>query len=127
MLALGACAQPQQAAVCAPPLKAALQVDLYFGRDTDKGEVSERDWADFLAEDVTPRFPDGLSVLEVQGQYREPSGKITRERTKLLVVVLFDAQSQHKKVGEVARAYVTRFGQHSVFRVEHPVCAGGVI
>ena len=36
-------------------------------------------------------------------------------------------ESSVKKVGEVVRAYVTRFGQHSVFRVEHPVCAGGVI
>ena len=40
-----------------PPLKAAVQVDLYFGRDTDKGEVSESDWANFLADEVTPRFP----------------------------------------------------------------------
>lgn len=124
---LGACAQPQQPAGCSPPLKTALQVDLYFGRDTDKGEVSESDWANFLAEDVTPRFPEGLSVLEVQGQYREPSGQIIRERTKLLVIVLFDAANQQAKVGEIARAYARRFGQHSVFRVERPVCAGGVI
>ena len=123
---LGACAQ-QPAAVCAPPLKAAVQVDLYFGRDTDKGEVSESDWANFLADEVTPRFPEGLSVLEVQGQYREPSGRIIRERTKLLVIVLFNAASQQAKVGEIARAYARRFGQHSVFRVERPVCVGGVI
>ena len=123
---LGACAQ-QLAPVCVPPLKAAVQVDLYFGRDTDKGEVSESDWATFLADEVTPRFPEGLSVLEVQGQYREPSGRIIRERTKLLVIVLFDAANQQAKVGEIARAYARRFGQHSVFRVERPVCAGGVI
>ena len=123
---LGACAQ-QLAPVCVPPLKATVQVDLYFGRDTDKGEVSESDWATFLADEVTPRFPEGLSVLEVQGQYREPSGQIIRERTKLLVIVLFDAASQQAKVGEIARAYAKRFGQHSVFRVERPVCAGGVI
>ena len=107
-----------------PPLKPALQVDLYFGRDTAKGEVGEADWANFLAEEVTPRFPEGLSVLDVQGQHREPSGKITRERTKLLVVVLFDAPSQSAKLKDLAAAYARRFDQQSVFRVERPVCAG---
>jgi hypothetical protein len=123
---LGACAQPQQVAVCSAPLKAALQVDLYFGRDMAKGEVSESDWAKFLNEDVTPRFPEGLTVMDGRGQYREPSGQITRERTKVLVIVLFDAANQLGKVREVASTYARRFGQHSVFQVERPVCAGGV-
>jgi len=80
-------------------LKPALQVDLYFGRETAQGrEVSEADWASFLNEEVTPRFPDGLSVLDVAGQAREPTGRIARERTKLLVVV--DA-SQSMNVAEV--------------------------
>ena len=120
---LGACAQ-QPAAVCTPPMKPALHVDLYFGRDTAKGEVSEADWAKFLAEEVTPRFPEGLSVVEAQGQYREPSGKLTRERTKLLVVVLFDAPAQSAKLKDIAVAYARRFDQQTVFRVERPVCAG---
>ena len=120
---LGACAQPP-AAVCTPPLKPALHIDLYFGRDTAKGEVSEADWAKFLAEEVTPRFPEGLSVLDVQGQHREPSGKITRERTKLLVVVLFDAPVQTAKLKDIAAAYARRFEQQTVFRVERQVCAG---
>ena len=105
-------------------MKAALQVDLYFGRDSIRGEVSDAQWAAFLAEEVTPRFPEGLSVLDVQGQYREPSGKITRERSKLLVVVLFDPPSQSGRLKEIAAAYATRFDQHSVFRVERQVCAG---
>ena len=105
-------------------MKPALHVDLYFGRDTAKGEVSEADWAKFLAEEVTPRFPEGLSVVEAQGQYREPSGKLTRERTKLLVVVLFDAPAQSAKLKDIAVAYARRFDQQTVFRVERPVCAG---
>jgi len=121
-LLLGACAQPP--AACTPPMKPALHVDLYFGRDTAKGEVSEADWAKFLAEEVTPRFPEGLSVVEAQGQYREPSGKLTRERTKLLVVVLFDAPAQSAKLKDIAVAYARRFDQQTVFRVERPVCAG---
>lgn len=105
-------------------MKPALHVEFYFGRDTGKGEVSEADWAAFLADEVTPRFPEGLSVIDVQGQYREPSGKITRERSKLLVIVLFDARTQSDKLKHVADIYARRFDQKSVFRVERPVCAG---
>jgi hypothetical protein len=122
-LLLTACAQPGAPPVCTAPLKPALEVDLYFGRDKQGGgEVSEAEWAAFLADTVTPRFPDGLSVLDVSGQAREPSGRIVRERTKLLVVVVFDAPAHQAKVREVVETYNKRFGQHSVFRTEQAVC-----
>ena len=127
LLALAACTPPPQtaASACATPLRPALQVDLYFGRETDKGrEISEADWASFLAEEVTPRFPDGLSVINVAGQARHPAGHIERERTKLLIVVVFDAPAHRPKVQAIVETYSRRYGQHSVFRVEHPVCAG---
>jgi len=124
-VSLGACAQAGAPAVCTAPLKPALEIDLYFGRDKQGGgEVSEAEWAAFLTDTVTPRFPDGLSVLNVEGQTREPSGRIVRERTKLMVVVVFDAPAHQAKVREIIEAYNSRFGQHSVFRSEQPVCAG---
>ncbi|HEX9525212.1 MAG TPA: DUF3574 domain-containing protein [Reyranella sp.] len=124
-VSLGACAQPGAPLVCTTPLKPALEIDLYFGRDKQSGgEVSEAEWASFLTDTVTPRFPDGLSVLNVEGQAREPSGRIVRERTKLLVVVVFDAPAHQGRVREIVEAYNSRFGQHGVFRSEHPVCAG---
>jgi len=124
-LAVAACSQPT-APACTLPLKPALEIDLYFGRDKPGGgEVSEAEWAAFLAESVTPRFPDGLSVLNVEGQHRDPAGRIVRERTKLLVVVVFDAPAHQAKVSEIVEAYNRRFGQHGVFRAEYPVCAGG--
>jgi len=124
-LAVAACSLPT-APACTLPLKPALEIDLYFGRDKPAGgEVSEAEWAAFLAESVTPRFPDGLSVLNVEGQHRDPAGRIIRERTKLLVVVVFDAPAHQAKVSEIVEAYNRRFGQHGVFRAEYPVCAGG--
>ena len=125
-LLAGGCASTGVAPLaCTAPLKPAIQVDLYFGRDKPAGgEVSEAEWAAFIAESVTPRFPDGLSVLNVEGQTRVPSGVIVRERTKLLVVVVFDAPAHEAKVGEIVVAYNRRFGQHGVFRTERAVCAG---
>lgn len=125
---LAACATPPLKAesACTAPLKPALQVDLYFGRATARGgEITEAEWAGFLADEVTPRFPAGLSVLDVAGQYREPSGRIERERSKLLTVVVFDAPAHGQKVQAIVDAYRQRYGQDSVFRVERAVCAGG--
>ncbi|TAJ32801.1 MAG: DUF3574 domain-containing protein [Reyranella sp.] len=125
LLALSACAQPDTPPVCTAPLKPALEINLYFGRDKPAGgEVSEAEWAAFMNESVTPHFPAGLSVFNVEGQYREPTGRIVRERSKLIVVVVFDAPAHHGKVSAIVEAYNRRFGQHSVFRVEQAACAG---
>jgi hypothetical protein len=124
LLVLGACAQPLPASPCSAPLKPAVEVDLYFGRSLAGGEVSEADWSAFLASEVTPRFPDGLSVVDVAGQFRGSSGAIARERTKLLIVVVFDPPAHASKVQAIVEAYKSRFRQQSVLRVEHPVCAG---
>lgn len=121
-LLLSACAQPP---VCSAPLKPAHEIDLYFGRDKPGGgEVTEAEWSAFLAEVVTLRFPDGLSVFDSAGQYRDPSGRMVRERSKRLVVVVFDAPAHRARIGEIVDLYKQRFGQNSVFRVEQPVCAG---
>ena len=116
---------PQVAASCAAPLKPALELNLYFGRDKRRrrGERSAsgpRSWPS----EVTPRFPDGLSVLDVAGQSRNSANQTLRERTKLLVVVVFDAPAHQAKVEAIVDAYNKRFGQHGVFRTEHAVCAG---
>jgi uncharacterized protein DUF3574 len=124
-LALSACAQPGAPPVCIAPLKPAVAIDLYFGRDKPGGgEVTEAEWGAFLAEVVTSRFPDGLSVFDSSGQFRAPNGRIVRERSKRLAVIVFDAPAHKAKVIEIVEAYKQRFGQYSVFRVEQPVCAG---
>ena len=124
-LAVAACAQPGAPPVCTAPLKPAVAIDLYFGRDKPAGgEVTDAEWGAFLTEVVTSRFPDGLSVFDSSGQYREPTGRIVRERSKRLVVIVFDVPAHKAKVIEIVEAYKQRFGQYSVFRVEQPVCAG---
>ena len=124
-LAVGACAQPGAPPVCTAPLKSAVAIDLYFGRDKPSGgEVTDAEWGAFVTEVVTSRFPDGLSVFDSSGQYREPTGRIVRERSKRLVVIVFDSPAHKAKVIEIVEAYKQRFGQYSVFRVEQQVCAG---
>ncbi len=122
LLSLAACATPQN---CPAPAKAATQVDLYFGRDIrGKAEVSDVQWARFVDEEVTPRFPDGLTVTDARGQYRDTrTGRIDRERSKRLTLLLDDMASARPKLDAIAEAYKRRFQQQSVLRVEGPVCA----
>ena len=116
---------PAAVTTCTAPLKPALEVNLYFGRDIETGgEVSEAQWAEFMNAEVTPRFPDGLSVLNVAGQSRNSKNQTLRERSKLLVVVVFDAPAHRAKIDAIVETYDKRFGQQGVFRIEKPVCAG---
>ena len=91
---------------------------LYFG------EISPTEWAAFLDEEVTPRFPDGLSVIDIYGQYRNRQGAIRRERSKLLIIVVFDAPAYASRVQAILDSYRRRSKQESVLRVEQPVCTG---
>jgi hypothetical protein len=120
---LSACATPQP--TCPAPAKPATQVDLYFGRDIGgKAEVSDAQWARFVDEEVTPRFPDGLTVADARGQYRDPtSGRIDRERSKRLTLLIADMPAARPRLDAIAEAYKRRFQQQSVLRVEGPVCA----
>jgi hypothetical protein len=120
----GAAAQDGSASACVAPLKPAVSVELYFGRSKpDGGEVSDGEWEDFLAMEVTPRFPDGLSVMDVLGQYRGSSGRAVAERSKRLHIVVFDAPSHRARIAEIIDRYRLRFRQEAVLRTEFNLCA----
>ena len=53
-----------------------LRTTLYFGRTRPKGSVSELEWQMFLRDEVTQRFPEGLTVWEAEGQWRTATGSI---------------------------------------------------
>jgi hypothetical protein len=110
---------------CRPPLESWTQVELYFGRGLGgDAVVSEEAFQHFLAEQVTPLFPDGLSVVEVDGQFRDSAGTITREPTKLLILLVPDAAEVAPDVETIVAAYKERFDQQSVLHAELPVCVG---
>src|SRR3954452_19724471 len=76
----GTASAADRAADCRARLEPWTEIDLYFGRNiSGDGTVTEAEFCRFLSDVVTPRFPDGLSVLDVAGQFRNSKGKIARE------------------------------------------------
>src|SRR5262245_9296735 len=100
-----------------------VRTTLYFGLTRQTGTISENEWRSFLREHVTPRFPDGLTVVEAQGQWRRADGRISRERSKVLLLVHDDTPLARATLGEVVATYKRLFEQESVLWESSPVCA----
>ena len=101
-----------------------VKYELFMGRDSQSGEVvSDEAWTAFLEDSVTPRFPDGLTVFDARGQWRNPEGLILKERSKVLVILAPPGEDGMRLTGEIADEYKIRFSQESVLRVVSDVCA----
>ena len=100
-----------------------FRTELYFGRSIrGGGKISDEQWKQFLADEVTPRFPDGFTVLSGYGQYRTKAGVITSEPSEV-VIFLYTAKiknASRAKIDEIRAAYIKRFNQESVLRVDFP-------
>jgi hypothetical protein len=86
------------------------------------GVVTEAEWQSFVDEEVTPRFPDGLTVIAGAGQWKGASGKVERESSRVIVIVYEDAKdgketASEKNIRQVAAAYGKRFGQEAVLLI----------
>ena len=102
-----------------------VQAQLLFGRDImGRAAVSDEGWRRFVDEEVTPRFPGGLSVADVSGQYRDNSGAIVREQSKQLMIVTQGTSADEARLTAIRDAYKRRFQQEAVLLIEAPVCAG---
>ena len=97
-----------------------LRTELYFGTDRPTGpDVSDAQFRRFVAAQVTPRFPDGLTELTGRGQFRDSTGAIVRERSHLLVLLYPRTDTDaHREIQEIRDAYEKAFDQESVLRVD---------
>lgn len=99
------------------------RVELLFGASRADGRaISDEEWRGFLDAEVTPRFPDGLTVLSGDGQWRNPAGRITRERSRILLVWYAPHATSSAAIDAIRDAYKKQFAQESVMRVDGAGC-----
>ena len=107
---------------CGVSSAAQIRTTLYFGLSRPKGSVSELEWQIFLRDEVTRRFPDGLTVWQAEGQWLTPTGSIDREQSKVLLLVHGDTAAARQSVQAVIQAYRKSFDQQSVLWESSRVC-----
>ncbi|MGD1876128.1 MAG: DUF3574 domain-containing protein [Kiloniellaceae bacterium] len=121
VLALGLVAPsvPAFALDCAEGAFAMARLELYFGTQRPGGApVTAAEWGAFLDEEVTPRFPDGLTVLQGNGQWRNGQGVVTKETSAVLLVLYEPSAEKEAAIQDIRAAYKDRFDQQSVMRVD---------
>ena len=121
-VALVGCAGADKSA-CPEGTELFARYELFMGRSNQTGEVvDDSAWSAFLEDAVTPRFPDGLTVLDGQGQWRGSDGTVQKERSKLLVILAPPGEDGARLINEVSDEYKRRFDQESVLRVVSDAC-----
>jgi hypothetical protein len=101
-----------------------VQARLFFGLRGSAGIVSEAEWALFLAETVTPRFPDGLTVFQATGHWRGRGSRLQQEPARVVEIVHDDSPDTRSRLDEIVTIYKARHQQQSVMvtRARIDVC-----
>lgn len=113
-----------QALECSGAHKPQHVAELIFGRSIGgRAGVSDEQWLSFVDNEITPRFPDGLTVFEAAGQWWDKaSRRIIREPSKIVLIVLPGNPEDLARLNEIAEAYKRNFGQQSVGVIVRPAC-----
>ena len=96
------------------------RTELYFGSSKPDGTiVTEAQFQQFVDQEVTPRFPDGLTLLTGYGQFRNSAGVILKERSaELILLYPLSQRDANRKIEEIRTNYKRAFQQESVLRVD---------
>jgi len=98
-----------------------VRSELYFGVGEESNE-GEAEWRAFLDQEVTPRFPDGLTVIDAYGQWlfrgrTEPN----RLPSKILLILHENTAQRRNDIEAIRLAWKQASGHQSVLWAWSPV------
>ena len=122
LLAAG-CAARQDSCLL-PTQQKMLVLSLYFGRDVPgRSQVTDAEWQRFASDVLGRQFPEGFTVFEAAGQWRNPAtGAIAREATKVVQIAAAPTADLREKIEAATAAYKRRFNQVAVGAVSGWAC-----
>lgn len=113
-------AQTSDVVAARAPGKAFDRTELYFGSLRSDGTVvTDEEFDKFVDTVVTPLFPDGLTQLTGEGQFRGASGVAIEEKS-FLVILLYPTNDRgaNREIEEIRTEYKEQFAQESVLRAD---------
>src|SRR5262245_42158833 len=98
-----------------------VRTELFFGTATPGEAVTEERFLLFLDAEVTPRFPDGLTLFKGHGQFTGENGVLVKEEPFVLILLhpFENLRENNRKIEEIRRLYKKQFQQESVLRVDY--------
>ena len=103
---------------CAP---AHVQSTLFFGLSRPAGpDVTGDEFERFVESEIAPRFPQGFTLLDGTGRWRQADGAVRREPSRLLIVVHPPGDAD-RLLREIVARYRDRFGQEAVLETDSEV------
>ncbi|MFF1923988.1 DUF3574 domain-containing protein [Streptomyces sp. NPDC058221] len=126
-LGSGSSPGPRPATAAAARGKDYVETRLFFGTERPDGgaDVTDRQFLAFIDEEVTPRFPNGLTIQDGRGQWRDSNGVIERERSYELTLLYpaSEARVRDPQIERIRNAYEKAYAQDSVARLEERTTA----
>ena len=119
-LGLTACASSPKLAC--PAGQAQMRTAQIFLAAKAPARVTDTDIRKFVDAEVTPRFPDGVSLVDGGAQWKGEDNRLIREAAKVVLIVLPARGDPQARVEAVRSAYRTRFKQESVVVMPPPAC-----
>ncbi|MBN1270126.1 MAG: DUF3574 domain-containing protein [Kiritimatiellae bacterium] len=98
-----------------------IKTELYFGLSKPDGLVTEEEFQSFVDDFVTPRFEEGLTILNADGQYMGEVRDLVKEKSKVVILIHEDTPQASKTIEFIRAAYRRRFQQESVLRTTERV------
>lgn len=95
---------------------------LHFGMGVGTDAITPELFHSFLDKQVTPLFPEGLTMTSARGQWHSPKVGLIREKTTVVDLNCEESQECQKKIDTIAEAYTKRFrkAKASIFVIKIP-------
>ncbi len=122
-LLLAGCQTMPPVPACPVGQDAVRTAQLFFGKSAGgQPQVADADFRRYVDEELTPRFPDGLTVMDGGGQWQGDANKMIRESAKVVLIVLPKGHDAGGRIADARAAYKRRFHEDTLMLLTQPSC-----
>jgi hypothetical protein len=100
------------------------RTELFFGLSRANGpDITEAQFDGFVDHVISDRFPDGLTVVDGTGKFKNAAGKTIEEPSRLVILLYPPGDpTSSDRIEDIRTRYKKRFDQESVLRVDDETC-----